>query len=94
MLPPDYIFVKVFNNTITKAKYNEDKRGYEILDPYVFCSFADMTCKENFNKLKDFEAGESCTSLVFKELNSDNSFTFEYDIFLDPRIAFEQTYIN
>ena len=91
MLPPDHIFVKVFNNTVTKAVYNKDKNGYEILDAYLG-SFADMTCKENFNKLKDFEAGESFTSLVFKNPNPDSSFTFEYNVFLDPQLAFKTTY--
>jgi hypothetical protein len=94
MLPPDYIFVKIFNNTVAKAVYNEDKKGYEILDAYLG-SFADMTCKENFNKFKDFEAGEAFTSLVFKEpnsANSDSSFTFEYFVFLDPQLAFKPTY--
>lgn len=88
---PNCIYVKIFNNTFAKAVYNEDKKGYEILDAYLG-SFADMTCKENFNKLKDFEAGEAFTSLVFKEPNSDSSFTFEYEIFLDPQLAFKPTY--
>ena len=91
MLPPNNIFVKVFNNTVAKAVYNEDKRGYEILDAYVG-SFADMTCEENSNKLKDFEAGEGFTSLVFKTPDSDVSFTHEYLVFLDPQLAFKPTY--
>lgn len=88
---PDYIYVKVFDNTVTKAFYNEDKKGYEMLDYYVG-SFADMTCKENFNKFKDFEAGEVYTTLVFKEPDSDSSYTFEYFVFLDPQLAFKPTY--
>jgi hypothetical protein len=104
MLPPDYIYVKIFPHTVTRAVYHEDKKGYVLEDHYHF-SFADMTSKENVNKLKDFESGKVFTSLVFKEYsfkydsneidlssNVSRRFTFEYEVFLDPQLAFKPSY--